>query len=348
MNRFFKYLPLLIALALAFSFSSNGMALAQAQPQLISTYQAGDLPLADPQSAAWDSVPVYTASVTPQSAIKPTLFQATVSSVDVQSLNNGTDIVFRLVWADESQNSHATKPDEFRDAAALQFSVVDLDAEQTQKILCMGAAGQMVNLWHWKADWQWDIDNGFHDVVDAYPNFWLDTYPFVVGDPPFRLPTDFSSDSAKTYLVGWAVGNPLSDPARVTPVEDLNAFGFGTVTSQSDQGLLGRGVWENGKWYVVFSRPLASADVSDVQFTTDRAFSIAFAVWDGADQQVGARKQLSTWTTLLLETEDGIIQPTKKILGVPYGTAIAIAVVVILIIVGGVMLVMRQRKAVKE
>jgi hypothetical protein len=346
MIRLFKYIPLVVTLALAFVFSSNGLALAQAQPQLVSTYQEGDLPLTDPKSPMWDSVPVYSASVTPQSAIAPTLFTATISSVDVQSLNNGEDIVFRLVWVDTSQDSHATKPDEFRDAAALQFSVDDLDAEQTQKILCMGAAGQLVNLWHWKADWQWDIDNGFRDVVDAYPNFWLDHYPFVVGEPPFRLPTDFDSDSAKAYLVGWSVGNPLSSPVRVTPVEDLTAMGFGTVTSQSNQDLLGRGVWEDGKWYVVFSRPLVSDDVNDVQFTTDRAISIAFAVWDGSDQQVGARKQLSTWTTLLLETEDGIVQPTKKIFGVPYGTVIAVAVIVILIIVGGVMVAVRRRKTV--
>ncbi|MBM3180226.1 MAG: hypothetical protein FJZ86_07710 [Chloroflexi bacterium] len=343
MTRFFKHIPLLAILALAFALSSNGLALAQAQPQLISVYNDGELPLTDPKSPAWDSVPVYAASVTPQSAIAPTLFAATVSSVEVQSLNNGEDIVFRLVWEDASQDSHATKPDEFRDAAALQFSVDDLDAEQTQKILCMGAAGQLVNLWHWKADWQWDIDNGFRDVVDAYPNFWLDHYPFVVGEPPFRLPTDFNSEEARAYLVGWSVGNPLSNPARVTPVEDLSSMGFGTVTSQADQGLLGRGVWEDGKWYVVFSRPLVSADENDVQFTLDRAFSIAFAVWDGSDQQVGARKQLSTWTTMLLETEKGIAGPTPKVLGMPIGTFITIAVVIVLVVVGAFFF-MRRRK----
>ncbi|MBM3123498.1 MAG: hypothetical protein FJZ87_00325 [Chloroflexi bacterium] len=345
MTRFSKYLPLMFVLALAIALSSNGLALAQAQPQFISAYQDGDLPVADPLSAAWDSVPVYTASVTPQSAIKPTLFQATISSIDVQSLNNGKDIVFRLVWTDETQDLHATKPDEFRDAAALQFSVQDLDAEQTQKILCMGAAGQLTNLWHWKADWQYDVDEGFFDVVDAYPNFWLDHYPFVVGEPPFRLPTDFNSDSAKRYLIGWSAGNPLSDPARVTPVEDLNAYGFGTVTSQANQDLLGRGVWQDGKWYVVFSRSLTDNDAADIQFTTDRSFSIAFAAWDGSDQQVGARKQLSTWTTMLLETKEGIAGPAKKILGLPIGAAIAVGVVVVLVILGGVLLVMRRRKA---
>ncbi len=342
MTRFSRYLPLLILFTLAVALSSNGLALAQAQPQFISTYTAGDLPLTDPMSAMWDSVPVYTASVTPQTAIAPTLFTATVSSVDVQSLNNGTDIVFRLVWSDATQDMHATKPDEFRDAAALQFSVNSLADAEIQKILCMGAAGQLVNLWHWKADWQYDVDQGFFDVVDAYPNFWLDHYPFVVGEAPFRLPTDFNSDSAKAYLVGWSAGNLLSDPARVTPVEDLNAIGFGTVTSQSNQDLLGRGVWQDGKWYVVFSRSSTSGDASDVQFTTDRSFSIAFAVWDGSDKQVGARKQLSTWTTMLLETEKGIAGPTPKVLGMPIGTVIAITVGIALVVVGAFFFMRRR------
>ena len=146
-----------------------------------------------------------------------------------------------------------------------------------------------------------DIDQGFQEVVEAYPNFWNDYYPFVVGKPPYHVPTDFSSADARAYFIGWTAGNPLSDPNRVTPVEDLNALGFGTLTHQKNQDVLGRGVYKDGKWNVVFSRPFASADASDAQLLSGKASSVAFAVWNGSNQEVGARKQLSSWVTLQVQ-----------------------------------------------
>ena len=343
MSRILRIVPFIAALSVALAFSSSGLVLAQAQPQMVSAYLAGALPVADPFSPAWEMVPAYTATLTPQAGILPSLLAVTVPSVEVQSLNNGEQIAFRLVWPDAVANLHATKPDEFRDAAALQFAVEDLAADQTMQILCMGAVGQQVNLWHWKADWQYDLDQGFHDVVDAYPNFWLDYYPFVVGDPPFRVPTDFESDAARAYLIGWSAGNRLSDPARLTPVEDLKAGGFGTVTSQAHQDMLGRGQWQDGKWSVVFARDLRNTDADDVQFIPGRMFSLAFAVWDGADAQVGARKQLSTWTTMLLETASGIAYPAPKFLGVPLKTVLAVLGLALVIVVAAVLLARRRR-----
>lgn len=340
MTRLLKYFPVIAALLLALGLAANGVALAQAQPQLISVYRAGPLPLADPLSPEWDAAPVLSVPLIPQAGIAPSLPAVTVPSVNVQSLNDGQNIVFRLTWNDATPNRHATLTNEFRDAAALQFSVSkDLPA------VCMGAAGQLVNLWHWKADWQSDLDEGFRDVVDAYPNFWLDYYPLVVGQPPYRLPTDFNSPAAQAYLVGWTVGNLFSEPARVTPVEDLSALGYGTVESQAKQDVLGRGVWENGQWRVVFSRALASADTDDAQFAPGQTASLAFAVWDGADQQVGARKQLSTWTTMLIASTQPETPAPATLFGLPYPVAIAGLIALGLVIVGGVVVILRRYKA---
>jgi cytochrome b558/566 subunit A len=106
-------------------------------------------------------------------------------------------------------------------------------------------------------------------------------------------------------------GNPLSDPNRVTPVEDLSALGFGTLTHQKSQDVLGRGVWQNGRWNAVFSRPLASADPDDTQLAAGKASSVAFAVWNGSDQEVGARKQLSSWVTLQVEGAGKTVAATQ-------------------------------------
>ena len=291
LHRLFLVLIVLIGAGLA----ARGTILAQAQPTLTSAYGAQSAPL-DPFAPAWDSAPALAVPLTAQSGVAPALAQATVNEVNVKSLNDGQRIAFRLTWADATLDDHATRPDQFRDAAAIQMPI-----SETLPVICMGAVGQLVNIWHWKADWQTDIDQGFQEVVEAYPNFWNDYYPFVVGKPPYHVPTDFSSADARAYFIGWTAGNPLSDPNRVTPVEDLNALGFGTLTHQKNQDVLGRGVYKDGKWNVVFSRPFASADASDAQLLSGKASSVAFAVWNGSNQEVGARKQLSSWVTLQVQ-----------------------------------------------
>ena len=290
-----QLLPLILVVVIGAGLAARGTILAQAQPTLTSAYSAQPVPL-DPLASAWNSATALAVPLTAQSGVVPALAQPTVNEVSVKSLNDGQRIAFLLTWADTTQDDHATRPDQFRDAAAVQMPVTS-----TVPVICMGAAGQLVNTWHWKADWQTDIDKGFQEVVEAYPNFWNDYYPFVVGKPPYHVPTDFSSADARAYLIGWTAGNPLSDPNRVTPVEDLNALGFGTLTHQKSQDVLGRGVWQSGKWQVVFSRPLASADPDDAQLAPGQASSVAFAVWNGSNQETGSRKQLSSWVTLQVQ-----------------------------------------------
>jgi hypothetical protein len=329
MTHYLRFLTFIFALLLAAGLAVNGKALAVTQPQLVSTYRTDPLPVADPMAAAWDNAPVLIVPLIPQAGIKPALQGATIPSLTAQSLNDGKNIAFRLTWNDDTPDWHATITNEFRDAAAIQ-----LPGSDTLPAACMGAAGQMVNLWHWKADWQWDINQGFRDVVDAYPNFWLDYYRFVAGEPPYSHPESFNSAEAKTYLVGWAAGNPLSNPMRVTPVEDLNALGYGTTYSQANQGVLGRGEWKDGKWYVVFSRALSSSDNNDAQFMTGQTTSVAFAVWDGADRQVGGRKQLSSWTTLLVESDQPAAVAGPTLLGMPLGTALTALAAAALLLTG--------------
>ena len=288
-------LLLVLIVLLGAALAARGTILAQAQPTLTSAYSAGPVPL-DPLAPAWNSATALAVPLTAQSGVVPALAQPSVNQVNVKSLNDGQRVAFLLTWDDKTQDDHATRPDQFRDAAAIQIPVTS-----TVPVICMGAAGQLSNLWHWKADWQTDIDQGFQDVVQAYPNFWNDYYPFVVGKPPYHVPTDFASMDARAYMVGWAAGNPLSDPDRVTPVEDLNALGFGTLTHQKHQDVLGRGVYKNGTWNVVFLRPLASADDGDAQLVPGNAGSIAFAVWNGSNQETGSRKQVSSWVTLQIQ-----------------------------------------------
>ena len=69
----------------------------------------------------------------------------------------------------------------------------------------------------------------------------------------------------------------MSDPTlRVSSVEDLNANGFSTLTTQAHQDVIGNGVWEPSgslkgggytgpTWRVVVKRPLETGDANDTQ-----------------------------------------------------------------------------------
>jgi hypothetical protein len=267
----------------------GGVAFAQTQSQLTSAYVATGLPRLDPASPAWANAPEIEVPLTAQAAVLPILGTPSVPSMRVKSLHDGQWITFRLEWSDDTKDMQATAQDDFRDAAAIQ-----LPLDHSLPGVCMGVRGQTVNLWHWKADWQNDIDNGFQDITAAFPNFWKDYYPFAVGDPPFRAPTDFTDPDARRFIVGWQAGNAFSDPVRVTPVEEMIAEGFGTGTHREEQGVLGRGVWADGKWAVVFERPLVTSSEMQSQLRPGGTAMMAVAAWNGANGEVGSRKQISS------------------------------------------------------
>ncbi len=79
-----------------------------------------------------------------------------VSAVDLAVVHNGSEVALRLEWSDSGENREIGDTGEFPDAAAVAFPLV-ADAPLTT----MGAPGQGVNAWYWRAD---DSDRG-RDVV---------------------------------------------------------------------------------------------------------------------------------------------------------------------------------------
>ncbi|MBI3603928.1 MAG: hypothetical protein HY205_05720 [Nitrospirae bacterium] len=83
---------------------------------------------------------------------------------------------------------------------------------------------------------------------------------------------------------------------------DMNAKGFGTLKSQDQQDVKGKGVYQNGTWKVVFTRALSTADaVNDTQIKPGDFINIAFAIWDGKKdafgdpKEKGSQKAVSSW-----------------------------------------------------
>lgn len=271
----------------------DGRALAVQQPLLVSV-RVEEVPEA-PDDTAWQQATPVDVPLAVQAVTLPRLDEISVPTVTVRSLNDGQRLAFLLEWADETRDVRAVRPDEFRDAAAILFPVA-----QGLPSVCMGSAGQLVNLWHWKADWQEDLAAGYQELPQAYPNFYQDVYPFAAGQPPYEFPGDFSSAEAQQYLLGLAAGNPLSQVERPSPVEELLAEGFGTAAHRQSQTVAGAGQWADGRWRVVFVRSMAADEVVAADLTRPQ-LSLAFAVWNGARQEVGARKQLSTYIGVEVE-----------------------------------------------
>ena len=288
-------LPAALLLALAATLlrvptaSSQGVTLVARQVE-------GELPVDAPDSPAWEQAAPVEVPLAAQTVAAPRLPNPSVKTVTVRALHNGTRVAFRVEWADATEDRRMVRVDEFRDAVAIQFALAE-----GQPFFCMGQAGGLVNIWHWKADWEADLA-GYQDMESAYPNMAVDVYPATEAQPG-DLATVDQYDPA--FLTALAAGNLFASPERTSSVEDLTAGGFGTITAQGADGqnVHGNGVWRDGQWRVVFDRALESDEADDMTFKLGQVASIAFAAWDGSNGERNGQKATSNWYSFQLEGE---------------------------------------------
>ena len=118
------------------------------------------------------------------------------------------------------------RAEDFRDAVAIQWART-ADAP----FLAMGAGVEDVNIWMWKADR--DVEPASRpDVQTVYPNYEAIDYPEAASWKPGEAGASgraFAQMGPK-LAAGWAAGNPVSDPNIRTPVENLAAHGFSTLS----------------------------------------------------------------------------------------------------------------------
>lgn len=250
----------------------------------------GDVPATDPKAGAWsDAQPVVVPLVAQQIA-QPYLEEAGVTSLDARALHNGTDVALLLEWDDELVDD-LDGIRRYHDAVAVQLPTT---AGATPPALTMGAPGTPVHVLQWRATWQRDIDSGGNTGVDQI-------YPQVVHDV---MPDDvLPPETAALYWVGREAGNPLSQKVRTTPVEEIVAEGFGSVTHLKGlQRARGHGVNEGGRWRVVVAVPMARSEIGEA-LTPGSSWPVAFAVWLGSEDNRGGRKQIAQWQTLTFEAK---------------------------------------------
>jgi ethylbenzene dehydrogenase len=244
----------------------------------------------DPNDAAWNDVPVHAEPLIPQDMVEPRLLKPSTAEVRVRAITDGTRVALRLEWTDTTKDD-LQAPARFSDACAVQFPAkasADVPAPQ------MGEKGKPVEITFWRAAWQAAVDGRGDTIKDIYPGASVDHYPFQA--PSLEKGSQVQREMEARYSPARALGNRMAGP-RERPVEDLIAEGPGTLTTTQPAGSEGRGRRTDKGWSVLISRRLPEG------LASGKRSQVAFAVWEGAQQEGGSRKMRTGWIPLVVEVK---------------------------------------------
>ena len=232
-----------------------------------SHFVEGEIP-SHPSDPAWEKLAPLPIPLSGQVITRPVWPDPSARALSIRSFHNGKEIAFLMEWQDATKNEQLT-PGVFRDGAAVALPLGDAPA-----FFCMGQLDHYVNIWHWKADWQSDVDR--------------------------RL-----ARSKQKRRKGGGIRRFEVIPRRPSSVEDLIGGGFSTLTSKKSQGRIkGQAEWKRGFWRVVMKRPLTkSGDDLENEAVLDpgRMQAIAFAVWNGENKERNGQKAVAAWMQLLID-----------------------------------------------
>ncbi len=253
-------------LVVAFVLGWLGIPIVSSEGMVIRSHLlAGDVPTT-PEDPAWEKIAPMVLPLSGQVITRPVWPEPSARSLTVRTVHNGTEIAFLLEWQDNTKNDRLT-PGTFRDGLA-----VGLPLGEAPAFFCMGQLDHYINIWHWKADWQSDIDRRAARASEKKE----------------------SAGEVRRFEV---------IPRRASSVEDLVGGGFSTLTSKQSQGRVqGQATWKNGVWRVVVSRPMVSTDPeNEAKLEPGRLQAIAFAVWNGENKERNGQKAVAPWFQLLID-----------------------------------------------
>jgi DMSO reductase family type II enzyme heme b subunit len=245
------------------------------------------------QDEAWDNIKPVNLRMTPlwwRNDADPRL--------TVQAAHDGQTIALRMTWNDASRDVHAVRSESFEDAVALE-----LYQGPAEPFLGMGDKATPVDVWFWDADRQ----SGPAAAEVAYPNAVIDVLPFseaAVASAELNRPGAHAADQPDVSLPARAVGNPIVPTNDESGGSSLHAGGPRTVTFRVTQSQLveARGAWSDGRWTVVMTRALSLPSQDDgVSLELGGRASVAFAVWDGMNNDRDGQKSITVWQDLEIE-----------------------------------------------
>jgi DMSO reductase family type II enzyme heme b subunit len=238
---------------------------ARGEPVVKSRRVDRDLPLA-PDDPLWQEAEALDVPLSGQVIVAPRWQNHSVDLITVRSLYNDKAIAFLLEWDDRFKDTiHKDEP---------------LPTEDTYAKFI--------------PDKSWTLRDAIEIQFPVRIPAGIDRPYFFLGQP--RKP-----------VVLWQWKADWNENAeRKTPVEELIATGprkpVDPLPAKAQQ-VMGKGVWKDGRWQVVMTRPLAATDPdTDISFEAGKMIPIAFHVWDGFNGERGLMSAVSSWQFLVLET----------------------------------------------
>jgi hypothetical protein len=277
-------LVVLGACGIAAVLTLTGTRVAVTQEAILTARLAENVPASAPWDPFWDDVPSADVPLSAQTVTPPKGGRGL--TMTARAVHDGGALYVLVEWSDPTPDRSVGRTQDFSDAAA-----VELPESGTTQVpaFCMGDPVAGVNIWHWRAAWQADVASTVApSISDRYPDAAADEYPFA-------------DDTA--FTPGSALGNPVSDPARTSAADNLVAAGFGSLTADPFAGVQGWGEWRDGRWRVVFSRPLEVGRQGNAELHADTFTDVAFAVWDGAAEERDGMKSVANFVTLDVEPD---------------------------------------------
>lgn len=237
---------------------------ARGEPVLKSTRIDQDIPI-DPDNPLWRGAESLDVPLSGQVIVAPRWQNHSVDLITVRSLYNEDAIGFLLEWNDR-----------FKDIVHKEDPLVSKDT-----YLKLNP----------KRRWT------LRDAVEMQ-------LPLRIPEGPER-PYFFLGQQDKPVNLWRWYADWNEDPDRKSAAEELNASGpKNPIVPQpvESQELMGKGVWNDGRWKVVMVRPLKTKDQDrDIQFEPGKMVPIAFHAWDGWNGEHGLQMAISSWQFLILE-----------------------------------------------
>ncbi len=245
------------------------------ETRLTASSSRGEVPAGEPFDDYWDGISAVELPLSAQKMTPPNGGRASTASA--RAVHDSSNLYVLLEWTDSTSSRSAGRVQDFTDAAAVEFPA---DGSESVPALCMGDPTRSVNIWQWRASWQ---ENLAPTIRDQYPNTVVDDYPF--SEDPVFTPSR-------------SLGNPVAPGVHESAVDNLVAGGFGSLTSDDVSPVHGIGEWHDGRWRVVFTRPLEVGREGNVDLPVGARTNLAFAVWDGEAEERNGMKSVSGFATL--------------------------------------------------
>jgi DMSO reductase family type II enzyme heme b subunit len=143
---------------------------------------------------------------------------------------------------------------------------------------------------YFRLSWSDESQNDGIRDTDQFPDASAVLFP-VNDDAPL-----LGMGSPQDPVNGWYWRPDMEEPLSIT------AEGVGTTRRTTDAGLHAQGSYGDGGWQVVIRRNLASETAGNVNLAPGSERKVAFAVWQGGNQERGGLKSVTLdWEPLTLE-----------------------------------------------